>query len=71
MLAARAAAAGGNPLTVPQTEQSLLAIKASDANPALYHAEPEEMTAMLNRLFMSLEGRIRDQARVHRETHVL
>ena len=56
MLAARAAAAGGNPLTVPQAGQLLLAIKASDANLALYHAEPEEMTAMLNRLFMSLEG---------------
>ena len=56
MLAARAVAAGGDPLTPPQAEQLLLAIGASEASLALFRAEPEETTAMLNRLFMSLEG---------------
>jgi hypothetical protein len=55
-LAACAAAAGGDPLTSPQAEQLLLAIKANDASLALFHAAPEEMTAMLNRLLTSLEG---------------
>src|SRR6266851_4489126 len=56
MLAARAVAAGRDPLTPPQAEQLLLAIGASEASLALFRAEPEETTAMLNRLFMSLEG---------------
>jgi hypothetical protein len=56
VLAARAAADGGDPLTPAQAKQFLLAIKAGDAKLALYHAEPEEMTAMLNRLLTSLGG---------------
>jgi anti-sigma-K factor RskA len=56
VLAAHAVAAGGAPLTPSQAGKFLLALKASDANLALYHAEPEEMTAMLNHLLTSLEG---------------
>ena len=56
MLAARTAKAGGDLLTPAQAERLLLAIKASDASLALFRAEPEETTAMLNRLFTSLDG---------------
>jgi len=57
-LAARAVADGGDPLTPPQAEQLLLAIKASDASLALYREAPEEMTAMLNRSLATLGGSI-------------
>jgi type IV secretory pathway VirB2 component (pilin) len=56
LLAARAVAAGGAPLTSTEAGHLLLSIKASDAALALHRAEPEEMTAMLNRLLTSLEG---------------
>jgi hypothetical protein len=56
LLAARAAAGGGQPLTSLEAEYLLRGIKASDAALALYRAEPEEMTSMLNGLLTSLEG---------------
>jgi hypothetical protein len=56
LLAARAVAGGGEPLTSPEAGHLLLGIKAGDAALALYRAEPEEMTSMLNRLLTSLEG---------------
>jgi hypothetical protein len=56
LLAARAVAAGGEPLTSTEAGHLLLGIKASDAALAWHRAKPEEMTAMLNRLLTSLEG---------------
>ncbi len=56
LLAARAVAGGGEPLRSAEAEYLLLGIKASDAALAFYHAEPEEMTAMLNQLLTSLDG---------------
>lgn len=56
LLAARAAAGGGAPLSSTEAGHLLLGIKAGDAALAWHHTEPERMTAMLNHLLTSLEG---------------
>lgn len=56
VVAARATADGGSPLTTAQAAHFLAAISASHGALALYREEPDEMTAMLNRLLTTLEG---------------
>jgi len=56
VVAARAAADGGRPLTTVQAAHFLAAISASDGALALYCEEPGEITAMLNRLLTTLDG---------------
>jgi len=56
VLAARATADGGEPLTPTEAERFLLAIGASGANLALFRAAPQQMTALLNRVLTRLDG---------------
>jgi hypothetical protein len=56
LLAARATADGGDPLTAGQAKYFLLAIGASAASLGLYDEAPDHMTAMLNRLLTQIDG---------------